>query len=172
MKKIKLGKTGAYDIDTAQFGVQVDESSRFSDGELPSIRTFNRILNCKVEFKSHVQTNITGNLFIEFQIDNYGDGILKPSGISTSEADIWYLNISDDLQLTVSSDMLRWLLQNKEDLELEVKTNHKTAKDHIGYGLTIPMYRLMEVHMKYQYYKSTMRKNEIARQIYMEKYGK
>lgn len=157
MKYIKLGKTAGHDIDTAQFGVQIDEDSRFSDGELPSIRTFNTILNCTIEFKSHVQTNLTGNLFIEFQIDKYGDGNIRPSGLSLSDAQLWYLNISEDLQLFISTDMLLWFLDNKEDLEIEVKTNHKTAIDHIGYGLKIEMYRLMELHMKYQAHKGRLR---------------
>lgn len=163
MRYFDLGKTGAYDMNTSQFEVQINENSRFSVGELPSIRAFNRILDCKIEFKSHVQTQKTGNLFIEFQIDNKGDDVLTASGLSTTEADLWFLNISEHLQLTISTEMLKWFFDNRVKLELEEKSNEKTADDHIGYGLIIPMWRLCELHNTYIQHLNEQRKNEVYR---------
>jgi hypothetical protein len=90
----------------------------------------------------------TGNLFIEYQIDNKGDGVLVPSGLSKSEANFWFLNIGD-MGLFLSDDFLQWIFKHQDKLQIETKTNEKTAVDHIGHGLIIPFNRILELQIDY-----------------------
>lgn len=146
--KLKMNDDYRYDVDLSQLNAQVEDSNPFSTRELPSINLFNKILRSKLEMKSHMQTLKTGNLFIEFQIDNKGDGVLVPSGISTSEADMWFLNIGD-MALFLTDEFLKWIFANQDKYELKPKTNEKTADDHIGHGLIIPFIRILELQIDY-----------------------
>lgn len=154
-----------YDVDTAQMEYQIKPSPpnpRFPDlaREQPSIDLFNKILSSKIEMKSHNQTLKTGNLFIEYMIDNKGDGVLVPSGLSKTEANLWFLNIGD-MAIFLSYEFLMWMFNNKERLELETKTNQKTAEDHIGHGLIIPFWRLVLLQIDYQTYLTQKRIKEL-----------
>jgi hypothetical protein len=146
--KLKMNDDYRYDVDMAQMDWQVEDSNPFSTRELPSINLFNLIIKGKIEMKSHMQTLKTGNLFIEYQIDNKGDGVLVPSGLSKSEANFWFLNIGD-MGLFLSDEFLQWIFKHQDRLEIETKTNEKTADDHIGHGLIIPFYRILELQIEY-----------------------
>lgn len=148
MRVLLMNDDHRFDVDMKQLQVKVEDNNPFSDRELPSINLFNAIISSKIEMKSHMQTLKTGNLFLEFEIDNRGNGVLDKSGLSTTEADFWFLNIGD-MAIFLSYPFMKWMLDNRKRLKIEVKTNHKTAKDHIGHGLIIPMYRLMEIYMEY-----------------------
>lgn len=162
---LPFNDNGAFDVPMYLLNAYVDPASRFSDGELPSINTLNAFLNCKLELKSMVQAINTGNLFIEFEIDNRGDGVITRSGISTTESDFYWCNITDDLIIIPSVPMLKWFVDNKEDLGLQVKSNASHATDHIGYGIIIPLSELMALHLKYQYYKNVRRGAEVYQQL-------
>jgi hypothetical protein len=154
MKYLKTNDDYKYDVDLSQMNYQIEPSApnpRFPDlaREQPSIDLLNRILSSKVEMKSHNQTLKTGNLFIEWQIDNKGDGVLVPSGLSKSEAGIWFLNIGD-MALTLTDEFLKWIFTHRDKYEIETKTNEKTADDHIGHGLIIPWQRTLELQIIYQ----------------------
>jgi hypothetical protein len=169
MNYLKTNNDYRYDIDAAQMEYQIEPSApnpRFPDlaREQPSIDLFNKILRSKIEMKSHNQTLKTGNLFIEYEIDNKGNGKFVPSGLSKSEADMWFLNIGD-MAIFLSDEFLKWMFTNKEKLELETKTNEKTADDHIGHGLIIPFWRILELQIDYQSHLTIKR----IRQLYISK---
>lgn len=146
--KLKMNDDYRFDVDMSQMDAQVEDINPFSTRELPSINLFNAIIRGKIEMKSHMQTLKTGNLFIEYQIDNRGDGVIVQSGLSKSEADFWFFNIGD-MGLFLSGNFLIWIFNNKEKYEIETKTNEKTADDHIGHGLIIPFIRILELQIEY-----------------------
>lgn len=165
MKYLKPNNDYRFDLDFALMGWQIEASKpnpKFPDlaREQPSIDLLNQILRSKVEMKSHNQTLRTGNLFIEWEIDNKGNGKFVPSGLSKSEAGFWFLNIGD-MGLFLSDEFLKWMFENKEKLELETKTNHKTAEDHIGHGLIVPFWKLVLLQIDYQSHLTQVRIREI-----------
>jgi hypothetical protein len=157
---IPMNDNADFDINLALGKIQVDDTGLFSKAEQPSVNLLNQILDGKIEMKSHMQSLKTGNLFIEFEIDTKGNGIKVPSGLALTKADFYFLNIGD-MALFLTVHFLKYLLKHKDVLELEVKDNGKTADDHIGYGLLIPMYRLMEVYMVYNQHLITQRVKQI-----------
>lgn len=160
MKYIKMNGDNTHDFDFADAGVQIDSSTRFAKSEQPSIDLLNRILSSKIEMKSHMQTLNTTNLFIEFMIDNKGNGDLVPSGLNTTKAGMYFLNI-DEMGLFLPVRFLKYLLKYKDKLGIEVRNNLRTADDHIGYGLIIPMEKLMQYYLKYHNAKSRKRTAEV-----------
>jgi hypothetical protein len=162
-----------FDVDFNQLNVQIKPSPpnpKFPDfaREQPSIDLLNQILKSKIEMKSHMQTLKTGNLFIEYQIDNRGDGVLVPSGLSKSEAGMWFLNIGD-MGLFLTDEFLKWIFNNKERLEIETKTNEKTADDHIGHGIIIPFWRILELQIEYNQIKETAATQKRIRELMFSK---
>lgn len=162
-----------HDIDFGKLNIQIKPSPinpNFPDfaREQPSIDLLNQILRSKTEMKSHMQTLRTGNLFIEYQIDNKGNGVVVPSGLSKSEADMWFLNIGD-MGLFLTNEFLKWIFNNKEKLEIETKTNERTADNHIGHGMIIPFWRLLELQIDYNQIKETAEIQKRIRELMLSK---
>lgn len=160
MKKIKMHDGKEFDIDMSTIGAVIDSSTKFHKTEQPSLDLLNRILTCKLEMKSHMQTLKTTNLFIEFMIDNKGDGELVQSGLNVTKADMYFLNI-DEMGLFLPVRFLKWLLKYRDKLGIETKNNKRTADDHIGYGLIIPMWQLMDLYLKYHNAKTRKRLQQL-----------
>jgi len=165
MKYIQMNDNKYYDVDLAKLEMQIDTNTKFSETEMPSLLLLNRILESKIEMKSHMQTLKTGNLFIEFEIDNKGDGFLVPSGLSTTHSDFYFLNI-DEMGLFLPVTFLKYAFTNRNNFKpkLDIKNNEKTADDHIGHGLIIPMYRLQEIYNSFVTFKEKLRLKELSAQ--------
>jgi len=159
MPYLETNNDHRFDVDFNQMGYQIKinpPNPNFPDlaRENPSIESLNELLRSKIEMKSHQQTLKTGNLFIEYQIDNKGNGVLVPSGLSKTEAHEWFLNIGD-MKLFLTVTFLKWIYNNKERLQIETKTNEKTADDHIGHGMIIPFWRVLLLQIEYDNEKTT-----------------
>lgn len=59
--------------------------------------------DCKVEMKSDQKTRVTGNVFIEFQQRG------RPSGIATSAARWYHVEVEDDVWITMRTSALKAL---------------------------------------------------------------
>ena len=154
MKYLEPNHDYTHDVDLAKMGYQIKLTEAlewFPDliKENESIEALNEILRSKIEMKNDSQILKTGNLFIEYKIDNRGDGVLEISGISKTEANEYFFNIGP-IRLFLQVPFLKWLYINMERLELETKTNEKSQLNRIGYGMIIPFYKLMEFAIEYQ----------------------
>ena len=160
MRIIPMHNNADFDVDMSLAEIKVDDTNLFSKAEQPSVNLFNSIIGGTIEMKSHLQTLKTGNLFIEYKIDTKGDGEFNLSGLSVTKADYWFLNIGE-MGLFLSYNFLKYLYDYRDALKIDSNNNGKTAKDHIGYGLIIPMWRLMELYMCYNQHLIIQRIKEI-----------
>ena len=167
MRYVNMNDNKYFDIDMEEAQVQIVKDVH-SEKELPSVNLLNRILSNKIEMKSHVQTLKTKNLFIEFQVDSYGNGIKKPSGISVTQSDMYFLNIGE-MGLFLPVSFLKFLMSNYEKLGLEIKDNQKTGKDNIADGLIIPMDMLMNLYLEYEKYRNEEALTRVRRKLYPNK---
>jgi len=162
-KVIPMNNNGDYDVDMSKSNVMVQNSNLHCEVELSSINLFNDLISSLIEFKHHYKTTQTGNLFIEFETDSYGNGIFRPSGLSTTKAKYYFFSI-DLIPLFLPVEFLLFLLENRNDskIDLEVKDNSKTGTDNIGNGLIIPFSRIIELYKVYMDYKLKLKLKEIS----------
>jgi hypothetical protein len=153
--KLTMNDDYRYDIDMSQANISLDEDNLFHKKELSSVKNFNKLLQGKTEFKS--QDNSLYMLWIEFKI--IVDGIENPSGISTTQADVWRISVGE-LVFEFPTHFLKWIYKHHERLEIKVGNNHKVT-NHIGYGIFIPASNILNLYNDYK-------KSEDYRKIIMK----
>ena len=167
-KVIPMNDNGDYDVDMAKSKIKVQDTNLHAEAELNSINLFNEILDAQIEFKHHYKATQTGNLFIEFETDSYGNKIFKPSGLSITKAKFYMFSI-DRIPLFLEVTFLKYLLTNKDELNLEVKDNRKTGTDNIGNGLIVPLTNLIELYKNYLQHNLKLKLKEISLQNSLKK---
>ena len=134
-----------YDVDLSQAGIKVDENNLFSTKEKSSVNALNKVLSTTVELKSC--DNARYNLFIEFDCTRR-DGIKYPSGIATTEAHIWRINVGE-LVFEFPTHFLKWIYEKKEELDIKESTIiNKTDLDVTG--ILLPVADLLPLYSKYK----------------------
>ena len=134
-----------YDVDLSQAGIKVDENNLFSTKEKSSVNALNKVLSTTVELKSC--DNARYNLFIEFDCTRR-DGIKYPSGIATTEAHIWRINVGE-LVFEFPTHFLKWIYEKKEELDIkESPIINKTDLDVTG--ILLPVADLLPLYSKYK----------------------
>ena len=134
-----------YDVDLSQAGIKVDENNLFSTKEKSSVDALNKVLSTTVELKSC--DNAIYNLFIEFNCTKR-DGITYPSGIATTEAHIWRINVGE-LVYEFPTHFLKWLYLKKEELELKTSPIiNKTDLDVTG--MLVPAADILNLYIQYK----------------------
>lgn len=134
-----------YDVDLSQAGIKVDENNLFSTKEKSSVNALNKVLSTTIELKSC--DNARYNLFIEFNCTKR-DNITYPSGIASTEADIWRINVGE-LVFEFPTHFLKWLYKNREELEIkESPIINKTDLDVTG--MLVPVADILPLYSKYK----------------------
>ena len=145
-KLLEMNDNGDYDLDMAQTNIQVNEKNLFHKKEKSSIKSLNRLFSCLVELKSMDKTVLT--FFIEYQIDV--NGKIKDSGILTTKSDLYRITI-DELVFEVPTQFLKWIYFKHESLDINKGTVlSSTSNNYIGYGIYIPVSRLLELYQTYK----------------------
>ena len=145
MNTIEMNDDYRYDVDLSQAGIKVDENNLFSTKEKSSVDALNKVLSTTVELKSC--DNAIYNLFIEFNCTKR-DGITYPSGIATTEAHIWRINVGE-LVYEFPTHFLKWLYFKKEELELKTSPIiNKTDLDVTG--MLVPAANILNLYIQYK----------------------
>jgi hypothetical protein len=145
MNTIEMNNDYRYDVDLSQAGIKVDENNLFSTKEKSSVDALNKVLSTTVELKSC--DNAIYNLFIEFNCTKR-DGITYPSGIATTEAHIWRINVGE-LVYEFPTHFLKWLYLKKEELELKTSPIiNKTDLDVTG--MLVPAADILNLYIQYK----------------------
>jgi hypothetical protein len=145
MNTIEMNNDYRYDVDLSQAGIKVDENNLFSTKEKSSVNALNKVLSTTVELKSC--DNARYNLFIEFDCTRR-DGIKYPSGIATTEAHIWRINVGE-LVFEFPTHFLKWIYEKKEELDIkESPIINKTDLDVTG--ILLPVADLLPLYSKYK----------------------
>ena len=145
MNTIEMNDDYRYDVDLSQAGIKVDENNLFSTKEKSSVDALNKVLSTTVELKSC--DNAIYNLFIEFNCTKR-DGITYPSGIATTEAHIWRINVGE-LVYEFPTHFLKWIYLNKE--ELEIKTSPIINKTDLDVtGMLVPAADILNLYHQYK----------------------
>jgi hypothetical protein len=135
MKVITLGDDKRFDVDGSLFGVVLQETDLHDSAELSSIKCFNRILTGKTELKAEDKTLKT--LFIEYEIDQQGNGNFVPSGLSTTEAGTWRINIRR-LVIEIDSQFLQFCYEHKDKFNFLIRPSKENK--WIGRGFCLPIW--------------------------------
>ena len=146
-KVIRMGEDNKFDVDGSLFGVILDETGLHDNKEGSSIKCFNRILSGKTELKAEDRTLKT--LFIEYEIDKEGNGIFKPSGLSTTEAGTWRINIKR-LVIELDTKFLRFCYDNRETFKFLIRPSEENR--WIGMGICIPVCDILNLHNMWEDY--------------------
>jgi hypothetical protein len=145
MNIIEMNDDYRYDVDLSQAGIKVDENNLFSTKEKSSVNALNKVLSTTIELKSC--DNARYNLFIEFNCTKR-DNITYPSGIASTEADIWRINVGE-LVFEFPTHFLKWLYKNREELEIkESPIINKTDLDVTG--MLVPVADILPLYSKYK----------------------
>ncbi len=134
-----------YDVDLSQAGIKVDETNLFSKKEQSSVDALNKVLSTTVELKSC--DNARYNLFIEFNCTKK-DNITYASGIASTEADIWRINVGE-LVFEFPTHFLKWIYNNRVELEIkESPIINKTDLDVMG--MLLPVCEILPLYTRYK----------------------
>lgn len=134
-----------YDVDLSQAGIKVDENNLFSTKEKSSVDALNRVLSTTIELKSN--DNAIYNLFIEFNCTKR-DGITYPSGIASTQADIWRINVGE-LVFEFPTHFLKWVYLKRADLGIkESPIINKTDLDVMG--ILVPASDILNLYHQYK----------------------
>jgi hypothetical protein len=146
-KVIRMGEDKRFDVDGTKFGVILDETGLHHKKEGSSVKCFNRILSGNTELKAEDKTLKT--LFIEYEIDEEGNGTFKPSGLSTTEAGTWRINVKR-LVFELDTNFLRFCYEHRETFKFLIRP----SKDNkwIGRGICIPVCDLLNLHNMWEDY--------------------
>jgi len=140
-KVIPMGSDNKCDVDGSLFGVILDENNLHDKKERSSVKCMNRILTGKTELKAEDKTLRT--LFIEYEIDKEGNGTFKPSGLSTTEAGTWRINIKR-LVIELDTNFLRFCFDHRETFGFLIRPSEEDI--WIGRGFLIPVCDLLDLH--------------------------
>lgn len=151
-----------FDVDLSQIDASIDDKKFFHPDEEFCVKMLNDILGSKIEIKNQDRALTTGNLFIEYQVEV--NGIVQPSGISTSKAEWWMMKVGETCQLYPIS-FLRYIFDNREDLDLNIKDNGY-QKNYVGYGLILPLNKVQELLVKYKTYQQQESLKRIRKELF------
>lgn len=142
-----------FDVDLSKAGIKVDETNLFSIREKSSIIALNKTLSTTIELKSC--DNALYNLFIEFNCTKR-DGITYPSGIATTEAEIWRINVGE-LVYEFPTHFLKWVYNNREQLGIkDSPIINKTDLDVTG--MLVPASDILKLYVEYRKSKEFLNK--------------
>ena len=145
-KLLEMNDNGDFDLDMSQTNLKVDEKTIWHKKEKSSIKSLNKLLSCLVELKSMDKTLFT--FFIEYQIEVNGQ--IKDSGILTTKSDLYRITI-DELVFEVPTLLLKWIYSKHDSLNINKgKVLQTTSTNYIGYGIYIPVSRLLELYHAYK----------------------
>jgi hypothetical protein len=167
-KIVPMNDNSDYDIDMSKSNIKIQDTNLHAEVELNSINLLNEILNAQIEFKHHYKATQTGNLFIEFETDSYGNKVFRPSGLSITKAKFYFFSV-DRIPLFLEVTFLKYLLENKNELNLEVKDNRKTGTDNIGNGLIVPLTNLIDLYNNYLQHNLKLKLKEFSLQKNLKK---
>jgi hypothetical protein len=145
MNTIEMNDDYRFDVDLSKAKIKVDETNLFSKKEQSSVDALNKVLSTTVELKSC--DNAKYNLFIEFDCTKK-DGIKYPSGIASTEAHIWRINVGE-LVFELPTHFLKWIYLNRVDLEIkESPIINRTDLDVTG--ILLPVCEVLPLYTKYK----------------------
>jgi hypothetical protein len=145
MNTIEMNDDYRYDVDLSKAGIKVDENNLFSKKEQSSVNALNKVLSTTIELKSC--DNARYNLFIEFNCTKR-DKITYPSGIASTEADIWRINVGE-LVFEFPTHFLKWIYKNRVELEIkESPIINKTDLDVTG--MLVPVADILPLYNRYK----------------------
>jgi hypothetical protein len=153
MNTIEMNNDYRYDVDLSQANVKVNENNLFSTKEKSSVDALNKVLSTTIELKSC--DNAKYNLFIEYNCTKR-DNITYDSGIASTEADIWRVNVGE-LVFEFPTHFLKWIYKNREVLEIkESPIINKT--DLAVMGMLLPVGDILPLYTKYKLTKDFLEK--------------
>lgn len=142
---MKLEQNGdcKFDIDLAQNGRNEisREGMHSKHYESISIELLEKILNAKIELKNNDTCMVTGNIFVEFQIQPKYTNDWEDSGIRTSEADYYFFNTGVAAYL-LPLDFLKFCYDRRERFKIPITTNNVRVYggvDYLGKGMLLKM---------------------------------
>ena len=145
MNIIEMNDDYRFDVDLSKAGIKVDENNLFSTKEKSSVNALNKVLSTTIELKSC--DNAKYNLFIEFNCTKR-DNITYPSGIASTEADIWRINVGE-LVFEFPTHFLKWIYAKRAELEIkESPIINKTDLDVTG--MLVPVADILPLYSKYK----------------------
>ena len=147
MKVITLGDDKRFDVDGSLFEVVINENNLHSSKELSSIKRFNRILTGKTELKAQDKTLKT--MFIEYKEDKYNNNTFAPSGLSTTEAGTWRINIRR-LVIEVDTNFLKFCYDNRELFNFQIRASEQRGPKCTGFLL--PVSDILDLHNMWEDY--------------------
>ena len=147
MRMIRMGEDNKCDIDGRLFDVMLDENDLHDKKEISSVKCFNRILTGKTELKAEDRTLKT--LFIEYEIDKKGNSKFEPSGLSTTEAGTWRINIKR-LVIELDTNFLRFCYEHRKTFGFMIRPSRENR--WIGMGFCIPVCDILKLHNMWEDY--------------------
>ncbi len=145
MNTIEMNDDYRFDVDLSKAGVKVDDNNLFSTKEKSSVDALNSVLSTTVELKSN--DNAIYNLFIEFNCTKR-DGITYPSGIATTEAQIWRINVGE-LVFEFPTHFLKWVHLNRVALEIK-ESPIVNVTDLQVTGMLVPASDILNLYHQYK----------------------
>lgn len=134
-----------YDVNLSNAGIKVDENNLFSKKEKSGVDALNKVLSTTIELKSC--DNARYNLFIEFNCTKR-DKLSYPSGIASTEADIWRINVGE-LVFEFPTHFLKWIYLKREELGVkESPIINKTDLDVMG--MLLPVADILPLYSRYK----------------------
>ena len=134
-----------FDIDLSKAGIKVDDNNLFSTKEKSSVDALNKVLSTTVELKSN--DNAIYNLFIEFDCTKR-DGITYPSGIATTEAHIWRVNVGE-LVYEFPTHFLKWLYLKRKELNIKDSPIVNVTDLQVT-GMLVPASDILNLYHQYR----------------------
>lgn len=145
MNIIEMNDDYRYDVDLSKADIKVDDENLFSSRERSSVDALNKVLTTTVELKSC--DNAKYNLFIEYTCTKR-DGITYASGIATTEAHIWRVNVGE-LVFEFPTRFLKWIHNNRATLDIkESDIINKTDLD--VRGILLPASDILTLYNQYK----------------------
>lgn len=134
-----------FDVDLSKSGIKVDDNNLFSIKEKSGVDALNKVLSTTVELKSN--DNAIYNLFIEFNCTKR-DGVTRPSGIATTEAHIWRINVGE-LVFEFPTHFLKWIYLMRAELGIkESPIINRTDTDVTG--MLVPASDILSLYHQYK----------------------
>jgi hypothetical protein len=153
MNTIEMNDDYRYDVDLSKANVKVNEKNLFSSKEKSSVDALNKVLSTTIELKSC--DNAKYNLFIEYNCTKR-DNVTYPSGIASTEADIWRVNVGE-LVFEFPTHFLKFIYNNRERLGIkESPIKNKTDLDVMG--MLLPVGDILPLYAEYKNSQEYLRK--------------
>ena len=150
--KVILNDNEEFDFSLSEFEIKFPTDGVHHPAELNAYKILQLFVDGKVEIKDHNKAMHTTNLFIEYKLDKRGDGKIEGTGLRTTKADFWLFNMGKSL-IIVETNFLKFCFNNRKDKLFNLRTaDNKYEKNHIGYGMLIPIAKLPYLLGKYEDY--------------------